>query len=253
MPAMNHPKRIPTLWQPAMLAACLSLSISATSARAEIDASAQALAKSVADKLAAAQTIKLTAKHTLDPRLGVGAGHERGPIEITVQRPNRFHAIQTAGAETREIAFDGSTLCVMHPELKHHALEPLKAASVDEFADRVDEKFGFRPPVAELLSADVAAQLMRHVTSAKVIGTEMVGWTRCDQLHFEQDGMAGDLWVAKKDGLPRRYRLTFTSISGHPAWDIRLTNWSLNAPVNEALFTKRPAADSQKAPMLKSR
>lgn len=238
-----------SLW----LAAIIASGLAASPAQAQIEPAARELAKVVSDKLGSAQTIRLTAKHKLDPRLGVGAKLEQGPLEITVKRPNRFYAIQRAGAETREIAFDGTSLCVMHPELKHHALEPLKAGSVEQFADQVDAKFGFRPPVAELLAADPASQLFLNVTSAKVTGTEWVGWTRCDRLHFEQDGMTGDLWVGKKDGLPRRYLMTFTGVSGHPTWDVRLNKWELNAPVDERLFTKRPAADSSKIPMLKSR
>ncbi|MDB6135276.1 MAG: hypothetical protein JWM59_3519 [Verrucomicrobiales bacterium] len=222
-------------------------------AQAEIEPAARELAKAVADKVGSAQTIRLTARHHLDPALGVGVKIENGPLEITVKRPNQFYTIQPAGAETRELAFDGKTLCLMHPQLKHHALEPLKAGSIDQFADRVDERFGFRPPIAELLSKDVAAQLFLYVTSARVTGKESVGWTRCERLHFEQPGMTGDLWVGVKDKLPRRYLLTFTDIAGMPTWDIRLTKWELNVPVDERLFAKRPAADSQKIRMLKSR
>lgn len=237
----------------ACLVVALATGLAVSHARAEIEPAARALAKSVNDKLGSAQTIRLTARHKLDPALGVGAKLEQGPLEITVKRPNRFYAVQSAGAETREIAFDGRALCVMHPELKHHALVPLTAGSVEQFADRVDERFGFRPPVAELLSGDLAGQLFRHVTSAKVMGQESVGWTRCERLHFEQPGMTGDLWVGVKDKLPRRYLLTFTGLRGNPTWDIRLTKWELNAPVDERLFSKRPAADSHQVQMLKNR
>jgi hypothetical protein len=141
----------------------------------------------------------------------------------------------------------------LHPQLKHHAIEPLKAKTIEQFADLVDAQFGFRPPVAELLSENMVEQLMLGVTSAKVTGTEWVGFTRCDRLHFEQDGMTGDLWVGKKDGLPRRYLLTYTDVQGQPTWDIRLSKWELNVPVNEALFIKQPAADSSRVKMLRSR
>lgn len=227
--------------------------LAAPVAKAEVEPAAQALAKAVAAKLAAAQTIKLTAKHELDPALGVSAKLDRGPLNITVKRPNQCYVLQTAGDETRELAYDGKTFCLMHPILKFHGIETLKAGSIDQFADAMEARFGFRPPVAELLSADLATQLFLHVTSAKVTGTEWVGWTRCQRLHFEQDGMTGDLWVGKRDGLPRRYLLTFTGISGHPTWDVRLNKWELNAPVDDSLFSKRPAADSQKVQMLKSR
>lgn len=239
---------------PAWLAAIVfATGLASSGARADIEPAAQKLAKSVAAKLAAAQTIRLTAAHKQDASLGVGAGHEKGPMEITVKRPNKFHTLQRAGLETREIAFDGQWLCLMEPELKHHALEPLKASSIDQFADQVDARFGFRPPVAELLSADFVTQIFQNVTSAKVTGTEWVGLTRCERLHYEQEGITGDLWIAKKDGLPRRYLLTFTDVAGHPTWDIRLTKWELNVPVDEAAFSKRPAAGSQKVQMLKSR
>jgi hypothetical protein len=185
--------------------------------------------------------------------LGVGAKLQRGPLKITVKRPNHFYVLQSAGDETREVAFDGRTLCLMQPMVKLHATESLKAGSIEQFSDAMDERFGFRPPVAELLSADLTGQLFLHVTSAKVTGIEWVGLTRCERLHFAQDGMTGDLWVGKKDKLPRRYLLTFTGIAGSPTWDIKMTQWELNAPVDESLFSKRPAADSQKVRMLKSR
>jgi hypothetical protein len=235
------------------LIVALAAGLTVSRAQAEIEPAARELAKAVSAKLGSAQTLRLTAKHQLDPRLGVGAKIEKGPIEITVQRPNKFYAIQPAGEQTREIAYDGATLCLIHPQLQHHALAPLKAGSIEQFADRVDERFGFRPPVAELLARDAATQLLLHVTTAKVLGTESVGWTRCERLHFEQPGMTGDLWVGVKDRLPRRYLLTFTDIEGSPTWDIKLSKWELNVPVDGRLFTKRPAADSNRITMLKSR
>ena len=236
-----------------LLLSLLMIGMSAPVAEAHIDPAAAALAKEVAAKISSAQTIRLSATHKLDPALGVGARLERGPFQITVQRPNHFYVLQSAGDETREVAFDGKTLCLMQPAVKIHALESLKAGSIDQLADTMDNRFGFRPPVAELLSADFSGQLFLNVTSAKVVGTEWIGLTRCERLHFEQEGMTGDLWVGKKDKLPRRYLLTFTDVSGQPTWDIKLAKWELNVPVDAALFTKRPAADSQKVKMLKSR
>jgi hypothetical protein len=218
-----------------------------------IEPGARELAKAVSAKLGSSRTIRVTAEHRLDPALGVGAGYERGPIEITVERPNRLYAIQRAGKETRELAYDGKWLCLMHPQLKHYALEPLQADSIEQFADRVDQRFGFRPPLTELLARDVAAQVFMNATSARITGTEWVGWTRCERLHVEQPGMTGDLWVAVGDQLPRRLLLTATSIKGRPTWDIRLLKWELDRPVDERLFSKRPAAGSQKVKMIKGR
>jgi len=235
-----------------LLATMLGL-LAPAAAPAQISPEARAVADAVSKKLSAAPTVAVTARHRISPGLHIGAAGGSTPIELTVQRPNRFHAIQNAGPETRELAYDGRSLCLLYPKLGHHAIEPLRADSIEEFADRALERFGFRPPVAELLANDVAAQLFRDADSARVFAGESVGWTRCDRLHIEQQGLTGDLWVGAKDRLPRRFRLTFTDQPGNPTWDIRLSNWKLGAPVDEALFSKRPPAGSQRAPLFKSR
>lgn len=220
---------------------------------AEITPEAAALAKAVAAKVGAASTVRLTARHQIDPTLGVGAKLENGPLEITLQRPCHVHVLQPAGDETRELAYDGKTLCLIQPTLKLHALEPLGAASLEQLSNAMDQRFGFRPPVMELLSTRLVEQLFDGATSASVTGTELVSWSWCKHLHIEQEGLTGNIWIGAKDHLPRRYLLTFTGIKGQPTWDIRLSKWELNVPVDGALFTKRPEADSQKVPLLKSR
>jgi len=222
-------------------------------ARSEIQPEALALAKEVAAKLQTSQTVQLAAKHEVDPALTTGSKLDEGPIRITFKRPNLFYAVQDAKDQTREIAFDGKTLCVMHPGLKHHALEPLKAGTIELFSDVVDARFGFRPPLAELLANDLTANLLVNVKDASLAGSERVGWTRCERLRLVQDGMTADIWVGSKDKLPRRMLFTYTSLAGQPAWDIRLSKWELNPEVDASLFSKRPAADSSKVKMLKTR
>jgi hypothetical protein len=230
----------------------IALVIAAGAAQAQIEPAARELADSVQTTLAAAKSIKLTARHKLDPALGVGSKLEDGEIIFTIERPNRFHAVQPAERETREILYDGATFVMMYPELKHHAIEEIPAKSITQFADAIDERFGFRPPLAELLAEDFATQIFRDVTSAKLMERETLGSKTCDRLHFVQPGLTGDLWVNVEDHLPVRYLLTFTSLDANPTWEINLTDWILNAPVDATLFTKRPAADSIKVEMGKS-
>ncbi len=220
-------------------------------ARAGVTPEAHSLAAEVATKLQSAQTIKITAKHRIDPALATGSKLDAGPIHITFKRPNLFYAIQDAKDQTREIAFDGRTLCVMHPGMKHHALAPLKAGTIEQFSDMMDARFGFRPPLAEWLANDLTANLLVNVKDASVAGSERVGWTRCERLRLVQDGLTADIWVGSKDKLPRRMLLTYTSLAGQPTWDIRLSKWELNPAVDASLFSKRPAADSSKVKMIK--
>lgn len=219
--------------------------------RSEIQPDALALAKAVAAKLQSVQTVQLAAKHKVDSALATGSKLDAGAIHVTFKRPNLFYAVQDAKDQSREIAFDGRTLCVMHPGMKHYALEPLKADTIEQFSDVVDARFGFRPPLAELLANDLTANLLVNVKDASVAGSERVGWTRCERLRLVQDGMTADIWVSNKDKLPRRMLLTYTSLAGQPTWDIRLSKWELNPAVDASLFSKRPAADSSKVKMIK--
>ena len=241
-------------WNPwsALLALTVALT-SAASIQAEITPEARTLAEAAAKKLTSAQTLRLTAKHQLNGALIQGALLEKGPLDFTVKRPNQLYVLQRAGENTRELAWDGKTLCVMHPTVKHHAIVPLKAASIEALADAMDQRFGFRPPVAELLSNDLVGQLFVNATSARVVGREWCSWTRCDRLQIVQEGMVGDIWIGVKDHLPRRMLLSFTSLDGNPTWDIRLSKWELDVPVDTNLFSKRPAADSQKVEMVRSK
>lgn len=234
-----------------MVAAGFS-SCTTTSSSTTMDPKADPTLTAMSGKIAQAKTIRVTATHKIDAALGVGSKLEDGPIEITVKRPNKFYSIQLAQAETREIAFDGKMLCVMHPTLKHHAIKPMSASSVEQFADRVEAQFGFRPPVAELVSGDVLGQLLLHVTSTTVSGVERLDGTKCKRLHFEQPGMSGDVWVGVESNLPVRYRMAFPEVKGKPVWDIRLSKWELDGSVDESLFSKRPAADSSQVQLIKS-
>ncbi len=217
-----------------------------------IDPAALDVVNALAAKLGGAQTIRVSAWHELDPALGLGVAIDRGPVEISVKRPNKFYAIQSADRETREIAYDGRFLCVMHPGVQHHALEPLPAPTIEQFAERVHERFGFRPPIAELLANHMDQELLIDVSSARLLGTERVGRTKCERVHLWQDGMTTDLWVGTNDRLPRRMLITVTELAGHPTWDIHFSKWELDVPLDEGLFSKRPASNSVKVQMHKS-
>lgn len=245
--ASSRPSRL------ALRAAVLALMAAASvlPAAAQIDPAARTLAEAAARKLEAARTIRLEASHRIDPALGVGAPTENGKVVVTIRRPNLFHAVLEAGDETREVIYDGREICVMHPALGHHAIEPLPAASIEQFADRLEKAFGFRPPLADMLANDLVAHLFVDVEAAQVAGTGRVGWTRCDRLHLAHDGMIADLWIGRRDKLPRRLLLTYTDLPDAPTWDIRFKKWKLDPEVDDALFRRRPAPDSQRVKMIK--
>jgi hypothetical protein len=93
-------KRLLTVTMPLWLAAAMVLGLASTT-QAQIDPAARALAQSVSAKLGSAQTLRLTAKHNLSPV--------------------SCYVLQPAGDQTRELAFDGRTPCLMQPMVKRCA------------------------------------------------------------------------------------------------------------------------------------
>jgi hypothetical protein len=236
-----------------LVATCiLATTISATTAPATIDPAAEGVLRATEAKLAAARTVQLTAKHKMSPSIAIGT-LDKAPLAITVERPNRFYASQGPVGKGKEIAYDGTTLRLIQPAELLHAEGTVKSSTISGFADAVDAKFGFRPPVAELLSADLLAQMARDATSVRLVGKTRVGWTSCHLIRVEQPGQITELWIGAKDQLPRRYRITFTDLKDQPSWDTRFSKWVLGAPVDTSLFTKAPAAGSMKVQMLKGR
>ena len=222
-------------------------------AAAQIDPAAATVLKAASAKLGAARTLRVQAHHTLDPALGLGFRVEKASFDVTVARPNRFYALQTGDLE-RELAYDGRTFCLIDARMQHHALETVKAGSIEAFADQIDRRFGFRPPLAELLATDAHRELLQHVTAARLIGKERVGWTACQRVQLIQDGMTTDVWIGTKDALPRRLRMTFTRLPSAPVWDIRFSRWELDPPLTAdriRLFSKRPGPESQRLTLIR--
>jgi hypothetical protein len=242
---------LPAILACGILAGCASHP--AADAGAGVESAARELLEAVSGKLCRAGTVQVEAEQKVQPPLGLGVAMDRAPIQITVQRPNRLYAIQPAGAETREIVYDGHSLCVMHPGPKHYAQESLEAGSIEQFAQLVDERFGFRPPLAELLANDMPAEMLDGVTSARVMRREQVAAVACQHLRLDQPGMTVELWVGVDDQLPQRMLTTCTRLPGKPTWDLHFTRWKLDGAIDQGLFAKRPAADWVRVQMLKSR
>lgn len=236
-----------------LLLVLASLLVAPSLVQAQIQPEARKIVQSVSNTLGQAKTVQVTAAHTVDEAMGFGSRLEKGKIRITLKRPNQFHIMQPAGEETREIVYDGKTFCLLQPEAGLHGIVRMPAASLEQFSDLADARLGFRPPVAELLANDVSSQIFREVTAARVVGRSRVGWVRCEQISLVQEGMITDVWVGVKDNLPRRIRFTYTDRPGRPAWDIRLSAWVLNQPVDERLFARRPGPESQEVKMVRSR
>lgn len=212
------------------------------------DPAALDVLRSVQGKLASSTTLAVEARRSTS-----WDDQGDGPVSVTVQRPNLFLARQGKGMEEKVLAYDGTTLRFHLPGVLLHAEGKLMAPDAPALADAMQERFGFRPPLAELLAPDLVKEMARDGATITMGKSESVGWTKCHHLIISQPGQTTEIWVGAKDSLPRRYRITFDDASGRPWMETRFKKWKFAVPTTPDLFRPAPAAGSHAVELLKSR
>lgn len=212
------------------------------------DPAALEVLRAVQGKLASSPTLAVEARRTTS-----WDDKGDGPVSVTVQRPNRFLARQGKGNEEKTLAFDGTRLRFQLPGVLLHAEGKLKASDTPALADAMQERFGFRPPLAELLAPDLVKEMAREGATITMGKSTCVGWTKCHHLLITQPGQTTEIWVGAKDSLPRRYRITFDDAPTRPWMETRFKQWKFGVPTPSGIFSPAPAAGSHAVPLLKSR
>ena len=230
-----------------LLALGLSLSPSVGAPAGHDPAALEAL-RAMQAKLASSSTLAVEARRTTS-----WDDKGDGPVSIVFQRPNRFLARQGKGSEEKTLAFDGTTLCFQLPGVLLHAENKLSAPDTPALADAMQARFGFRPPLAELLAPDLVKEMAREGAVIRLGKAQCVGWTKCHRLVITQEGQTTEIWVGQKDALPRRYRITFDDAPGRPWMETRFKKWKFGVPVTPKMFRPVPPTGSHAVPLLKSR
>lgn len=128
----------------------------------------------------------------------------------------------------------------------------MATADSSAFADAAEKRFGFRPPMAELLAPDLVKEMAREGAVITLGKPERVGWTTCHHVVVSQVGQTTEIWAGAKDSIPRRYRITFTDTPEQPVWqETRFGKWKFGGSLAPETFQPVPPAGSQAVPLLK--
>ena len=244
----SSPIQFPSLRSLVSVLACLGLLHGPAAAAPTLDPAAVAVLRSVQGKLAASPTLAVEAQRSTS-----WSDKGDGLVTVTIQRPNRFLARQGKGGTERVLAYDGAVLRYQLPGVLLHGESKLTAPNAPALADAMQKRLGFRPPLAELLAPDLVAEMAREGASIRLGQAQRVGWTKCQQVIVSQPGQTTTILVGEKDGLPRRYRISFDDVPGSPWIEARFKKWKFGVAVAPETFRPAPAAGSQAVPLLKSR
>jgi hypothetical protein len=151
--------------------------------------------------------------------------------ELTMERPNRFHAVRKGAAGIAEIFLDGPKLFLYGKSL--NAYLQLDASSVDAAIDVV-HKLGFDAPGADFLASKPLDASTTDMIGGTHVGMTFVDGMEVHQLAFRGKDVDWQLWVTAGDKpLPVRYVVTTKWFTGSPHIILEMRKWD-TAPQKEA-------------------
>jgi hypothetical protein len=208
------------------------------------------LLRQMAEKLAQAKTLSFKVDRKLDPALVEGRNvAESAQIEISVSRPDKFLAKADSKDNVRHIFFDGQNLTIYDETMKLHATVRV-AGTIDEVVAKVDEKYGFTPPLAEFILSDPYKALNPQIKTKTYKGQENIAGVECHHLTLSGDVADSELWIGIGDLLPHKLVATFKNREGSPKLQADFSNWNLKAPLDDKIFAFAPPRDSEKIEMI---
>jgi len=208
------------------------------------------LLRQMSEKLSHAKNLSFKVDRMLDAALVEGLNvPENVQIEISVSRPGKFTAKSASKDNVRQVFFDGQSLSIYDETMKLYATAPV-AGTIDEAVAKIDEKYGFIPPLAEFILSNPYAALGKQIKSKSYQGKENIGGVVCHHLSLVGDVVDSDLWLGAADLLPRRLIATFKDREGSPKLQADFSNWSLTPTLDDKIFAFVAPTDAEKIEMV---
>jgi len=206
--------------------------------------------KGMTDKISAASQIAIRATQETDAALlEVRDKPESASLTATLKRPDRFLATTTSEDRERRMFYDGETFSMLYVRENFYAQQEM-SGDFDSMAKKLEEKFGFAPPVAELLLSDPYAYLMEGIQSLSYVGEETVDGTRCHHLTAVEESITWNAWITVDELLLLELVATATSIEGQPKMRVQVTEIDLSAQLDDTMFAFEPPPGATKIRMV---
>lgn len=194
------------------------------------------LLRQMSEKLGQAKTLSFKVNRKLDAALVEGLNvPEDAQIEIAVLRPGKFVAKSDSKDNVRHVFFDGQNLSIYDETMKLYATVPM-AGTIDEAVAKIDETYGFTPPLAEFILSNSYAALSRQIKSKTYAGKETIAGVECHHLTMGGDEVDSEIWIGTADMLPHKLVATFRNREGNPKFQADFSSWNLAPALDDKIF-----------------
>jgi hypothetical protein len=241
------------------LGAVLGLALSAAFAAgpsASAKPNADQILRQACSKLAAARQFNFKAHRVIDAALIPGGQvAQEATVDVTVQRPDKVAAVTESKKGERRAYFDGRTFALVDAKMNLYSTVPMRT-SIDGLVDKIDEKFGFTPPLAEFTLSDPYKEFRRQARTVSYLGTGayQTGFLNLRSVEYyrlglDGNGVSAELWVGVNDHLMKKLVATFVDKPGKPQISIEFLEWNLAAQTSAGEFTFVPPKGAMKIHM----
>jgi hypothetical protein len=211
------------------------------------DKKSASVLRAMSTKLAAAGTLHFEATRSVYPGSQGGmSAPEHAQLSGVIKRPGSLRIDEHSSKGLRTVIYDGREIMFIDHQAGTYS-RTAASPTLDAVCYWFSSRYGFTPPLAELLLNDPARFLLDGVTRGSHRGTKWVSGVECDHLTFGRPGLTSELWVGVNDSLPRQFVQCYTT-DGKEARTVSATihRWILNPRVPADRFKIRIPSGSQK-------
>ncbi len=166
--------------------------------------------------------------------------------EIVVRRPDRLRVdITSREGDTKRLLYDGSQLVLQDPEHDVYAVVA-RSGPLDDIAEYAGERLGVPVALAEFLSPELSKLLTEKIADASYVSESTIDGELCDHVSLRNEVAGLQLWVSRKDSLPRRITITYEHEEGQPQFRAHVTDWDLSPKAPDSLFAFEPPQGAER-------
>ena len=187
--------------------------------------------------LAGLKTFSLETHSTLEVVLHSGQKIQfDNSVDVTVQRPNKLHAMRRGDLMHQALFYDGKTLTLHDASAGFHATVEAPD-TLEGMLDFARDSLDLVAPAGDFIYANAFDILMDGVNSAFVVGASFVEGKVCDHLAFSAPGTDWQIWIQQGDRpVPRRIVITSRDVMSAPQYTVHIREWKLEPDISAGDF-----------------
>ena len=170
--------------------------------------------------------------------------------KLVVSEPKRFWIESTGDITNTTMWKDDTTFTLLDRGTNSYAQAPA-AGTIDETMDMLLDTYGINTPLADLLSDDLCAVLMKNVTSCRYLGLHYADGIKCHHIAATQKDIDWQIWIDAGD-VPRfrKIVITYKQKPGAPQYTALLKSFNEVSQLPEDTFTFKAPEKAEKIPLL---